>query len=161
MRKIIDEKGRLWGKISIIDLFVLIVVIVLIAAVYIRSNISDKNMKETVDFVYQLELKDVRDYTFSNLNVGDTVYDAKDTVVGTIKQIDVRDATAPSSLMDGTYVIASIENKHDVIISIEAKGTIDNAGRYFITPTFELNINASRGLYTKYRAFQGTIVGIE
>ena len=36
MKKLVDEKGRLFGKVSLIDIFVILFALVLAVAVYLR-----------------------------------------------------------------------------------------------------------------------------
>ncbi len=50
MNKFIDEKGRIFGKISIIDIIVIILAIILVCAVFVRtSQNKSASEKETMN----------------------------------------------------------------------------------------------------------------
>ena len=82
MKKIIDEKGRLFGNISIVDILVIIIAVVLVAAVYVKfhSNERTSTLKdlETVTYVYSIE--GVREGVPASIKVGDGLYDQENDV---------------------------------------------------------------------------------
>ena len=137
---IIDEKGKLFGKISIIDICVILIVIIGIAGMYITySNIREgkldgnanvalnsSNALETAEIDFKLN--EVRDVTKNSIIVGDSVYTAKEgTLIGTIKNIEAKPTIKNVVSDNGAVYQATVPEKFDVTIIVEVKGVkIDN-----------------------------------
>lgn len=162
MKKIIDDKGRLFGKISVIDIIVILVVIVLAAAVYMKTHVNEttSTATPTENITYYVKITTVRQSTVDALKVGDVVYDDNGNEAGKITNIQVTDATVSSTLLDGTYITAHSEDRYDIVLALEVPCTISE-GRYYANKTKELSINSLRDLYTRYLGFTATIIDIE
>ena len=74
---IINKDGKLFGKISIIDIAVVLIVVVLIAGIYVRfsgkaaTNVVTDSQKVECTFL----VKNVRMYTVEALQKSEKVYD--------------------------------------------------------------------------------------
>lgn len=161
-KKLIDENGRLFGRISVIDVFVLIVVAVMAVAVYMKFNapsIAGPTVN-TIPVTYDVELKSVRLTAVDALRAGDTVYADGGYLIGTVAGITVKEATTPSTLQDGTYIIATVEGKYDVTVTIAVDCSVSN-GRLYANKNYELGQSAEVKLYTKYYAASGVVMRIE
>ncbi|MDR0489799.1 MAG: DUF4330 domain-containing protein [Oscillospiraceae bacterium] len=163
MRKIIDDRGRLFGLISVIDVIVAAVVIVLAIAVLtkFRTGESPQTTTNTDNVTYTVKISGIRKSNVDLLRHGDKLY-AKDTGlnVGTIMDIKVEDAYAVEPIIDGTYAKAKVYERYDVTLTVNAPCSQSN-GRYYVDRTFELNVNADWLMYTKYNEFNCTIMTIE
>lgn len=161
MRKIIDEHGRVFGKVSIIDFLVVLIVIALGAALYVKFNVLEmtSNSTETGTITYTINIYGVRDYAANAIKPGDKLYD-KDSgggnTIGTITDIKVSDAKKTSALLDGTTVLGNYVGRYDISVTVTASGALSN-GRYLVNKTYELNTNSKRNLYTKFCTFEATI----
>ncbi len=161
MKKIIDQHGRLFGKISIIDVLVLLVVLAVAAVLFVKFSPSGTvgNTSDLSPITYKVTINGVRDYTLDSLMAGDAVYD-KDSgstiAIGTITQIETAPAQKVSSLTDGTLVLGDYEGRYDVTVTIEAEGIVSER-RTLINKTYELNVNSTRNLITKYTSFSAVI----
>ena len=76
--KIIDENGRLWGKISVIDLLVIAVVLVMALALYVknvRMNADQKPVsgEPAQTITIQVRAEAQKNYIFNSLHVGDEI----------------------------------------------------------------------------------------
>ena len=164
MKKIIDKQGRLFGKISVIDVIVIIIVLLLGAALYFKFNVLEitSSSGELEPITYVIKVSGVREYTLNNLEIGDILFDEDNdsgNSVGTITDIEAEQAMAASELTDGTYVMAEIEDCYDITLTIEASGLV-SSGRYFVNKNYEVNANSKRTFYTKYATFSATIMEI-
>ena len=65
--KIIDEKGKLFGKINIIDLIIVLVIFALSAATFIKFRTSDAYMSKDTIIEYTLLVENVRTPTVDAL----------------------------------------------------------------------------------------------
>ena len=164
-RKVLDEKGRLFGVIKIVDVIVIILAIVLICGIYVkfgrneRTGAVSSGSMQTV--TYQMEIKSVRSGITDNLRAGDKIYDQENDVeLGTITDVQVTDARRSEALIDGTVVEGTVQGRYDVILTIEGSCQVIG-GRYYINRSDEISVNSDKQSYTKYCEFTGTVVGIE
>lgn len=159
MKKLVDEKGRLFGKVSLIDIFVILFALALAFAVYLRffTNETTSLRGENDTFTYTLRINGVRTWTVDGFQVGDKIWDTDhDTYLGVITGVEAVPATWEYDLMDGSSTVAGSENRYDVYLTVEAEGLISN-GRYYASRTFELGANGTLYFYTKYCSVSGTI----
>jgi hypothetical protein len=161
MKKIIDEHGRVFGKVSIIDFLVVLIAIVLGVALYVKYNVLEVTSVagKTDTFSYTITIYGAREYAVDGLQIGDALYDKNGSggnTVGSITDKKVTDATKASELLDGTVVMGKYEGRYDITLTITANGAV-SGGRYLVNKTYEVNTNSIRNFYTKYCAFEATI----
>lgn len=165
MSKILDRNGRLFGKISIIDVLVVLVVLVMALALYVKNNTlqaskTGEGSNTPISFV--VEAENVPLNIVDALRVGDKMFD-KDRVsggaIGTITNIEVMEAGKITALDNGTYARMGNESARNLIITVEGTGTIKD-GRYSINRIYEIGVNAARNFYTNYTLFTGNVIEI-
>ena len=157
-RKIIDENGRLFGKISFIDVVVLVAVVAVVATVLLKPEVilSTTGPTDTTPVEYVLVAKDVRQTMADTLVPGDVLYTEGGVAIGKITAVESLQAKVLSQLVDGTYAEAIIESKVDAYITILADCSHSN-GRYYANRTHELFVNQSGRYMTKYMSFQAVM----
>lgn len=163
-RKVLDEKGRLFGVINIVDVIVIILAIVLICGIYVkfgrdeRTGAASSGSMQTV--TYQMEIKSVRSGIADNLREGDKIYDKENDVqLGMITDVQVTDARRSEALADGTIVEGTVQGRYDVTLTIEGSAQIID-GRHYIGRSDEISVNSDKQSYTKYCEFTGTVISI-
>lgn len=156
---IIDNKGRLFGKINIIDLLV----VLLIAAVVARFAISTRNKPtsiETKTIQAMFLVKDVREATSSVIKVGDVVREVKTNVVlGEVTDVRVEPSQVFVDTADGRVVAATHPVFNDVYITVEGKGTASSNA--VVIGNSEIRIGTSLVLTTNIYSVTSTVVGIQ
>jgi len=162
MKKIIDDKGRLFGLFSIIDVIVAVVVVILAASVILKfsGKANPLTATNTVEVTFTVQISTIRESNVKHLRVGDKIY-ATDigTMLGTISDVKVTGAKSIESLPNGTYVEADVEGYFDVLLSVDSICSFSN-GRYYVDRTLELNANSELWMYTKYNDIRGIIMSI-
>ena len=163
--KIIDKQGRLFGKISVIDLIVIAVVVILAAALYMKRNVMEHTSPSvpTTGIVYEVRVPSVRDELLDEFQVGDKVYDKDNdsgNAIGTIIDIRVEPNRQPASFADGSYQVAEVEGRNDVYLTLSADG-LESNGRYYVNRTYEVSVNSYRNIYTKYVTCECIITEIQ
>ena len=161
-RKVIDEKGRLFGLISVIDIIVLIVAAVIVVAVITKFSVKDNPLTSanTVQVFYSIKVPAIRGNTANHIHPGDKVFLTEtDTFMGTITDISITPAESIELVADGTYVISEVPERYDATLTIESQCTI-SSGRYFAERSIELNVSAEYWISTKYNAFYGTLMSL-
>ena len=163
--KILDRDGRLFGKISIIDVIVLLVVAVLAVAVFVKSQRAQTSTSITdTPVIYQMLLTNQPEYMLSAIQEGDQLYDQERSTggsLGTITQIEVSDGTNLGALDDGTYAVLPAENRYNILITVEGAGLVSADGGVALNRVYDLGVNSSRTFTTQYASFIGTVTDIQ
>ena len=120
-----DRDGRLFGKISIVDVIVLLVVAAMVAAVYVKTHKPQTGSNVgTTTVVYQMELENQPEYMLDAIQVGDQMFDKERSTggsLGTITDIQVSDGTYEAKLDDGTYEIVPAQGRYNLLLTIEGQ----------------------------------------
>ncbi|MEE1043230.1 MAG: DUF4330 family protein [Clostridia bacterium] len=137
-----NSKGKLFGKVSIVDILVIILIVVAIAGAYVRFNGNNVGaVTKTTEFNYMITIREIRE-TNKNLlldSVGtDFRLDGKiSSSMGTLTNVEVRDAIAEVEKTDGTIVSAAVPEKYDVVLTLKVNGTETDTG-YFTPEMYEV-----------------------
>lgn len=122
--KLIDEKGRLFGKINLFDLLVIVLVFALIGGASYKLLIANKNVTlNESDLTVKLWVEDIRKVTVDVMNEGDIVreYDSNH-LFGEITDKEVTPHYEAVETADGRVVNAPVEGKYDVYVTVKCKG---------------------------------------
>ena len=166
--KIIDTDGRLFGKISVIDLLVIAAVAVIAAAVYVKNNATPTGsgtVKEQ-SIVFQIRASGLEDYLTDAIRVGDKVYDANYSSgsgpVGEITQVQVLNDPGLQlyeDMTDGTLPQIEVEGTVDLLVTVKGSGVSDGRS-YTINRVYEVGVNSSRTYRTNRATFVGSVVEV-
>ncbi|MCL2827944.1 MAG: DUF4330 domain-containing protein [Oscillospiraceae bacterium] len=159
MKNWIDEKGRLFGKVSIIDLGIIFLVVLIALGAFVKFVVLDQTRLTTeLSVRYTLQIHGIRDWTVNNIRVGDAVFSGI-TDVGTIVSV----AAQPQETVlsgDGKIWRAYVPERYTLYVEIEATATVSE-GRYLISRTVPMSVsNSPTWLTTKFAIFGGTITEI-
>lgn len=125
----IDEKGRLFGRVNLIDVTLVIGVLVLVAAgfVVLRGQGKVATVREDKTVTYTMIVKAIRPDVASYIKKGDIV---KKQVtmgpVGKVVDVKVQPAEAVVDAADGSKVLGVSPTEKDAYITIETKGRVGN-----------------------------------
>jgi len=89
MGKLIDGRGRLGGKVSVIDLGIVLLVVMMLIGAYVKFMVLPQTdvTVESVSVRYTLEITNVREWTRNNIREGDAVFSAG-VHVGTVVKVE-------------------------------------------------------------------------
>lgn len=131
--KIINEKGKLFGIINVIDLIVLVVILAVIAAgvkffknggfslMGADSNDGFSGPETTLQMKFFSE--EVNDFVVDNLYMGAELYDDTDLQsLGYITNIETAPSVTYGGNSDGDYILTSREGFKSVVITGEING---------------------------------------
>ncbi len=128
---IIDKEGRLFGKVSIIDIITLILV-VLIGFLFLKQLgvIGSKQVAVSLD---QLEItfyqEEVNDFTAESVQIGQPTKETlKNVSFGEITKIEIGDPISWDKDPDGKQVSSSREGYKSIYITTETKGRLTENG---------------------------------
>lgn len=162
--KIIDRNGRLFGKISVIDLLVVLAVLVLAAAFYTKNNTLEPTAtaQAGTPITFTVLAENLSFQTVDAIRVGDKLFDkdrSSGGPLGEITAIQELPGEKTEQLKNGTYVRLPNPDGKNLLITVEGSGSVIN-GRYAINRIYELGVNAARTFYTAYAGFVGSVTEI-
>lgn len=165
MSKIIDRNGRLFGKISIIDVVVVLIVALMAFALHVKSNDLDasKTTGASTPITFTAVAENLPLNVVEAIQVGDSVYDkdrASGGAIGTITAVEIADGSKTEKLSNGTYACLPNADARNVTITVECSGMVTN-GRYAINRIYELGVNAARNFYTSHALFTASVTSIK
>lgn len=162
--KVIDHNGRLFGRISVIDVLVILVVIALAGALYVKNTRPHTGTSvATQTITYQVLVEGAQSYLKDNIHVGDKVYDltysSGGSPLGEITDIEEQPGSKLTTFTDGTMGLAGVEDGVNLLLTIQGEGLVGDKG-YSLNRVYDLGINSARTYYTKYAQFDVTVTKI-
>lgn len=165
--KIMDRNGRLFGKISVIDVLVIAVVLVMAAALYFKSQqvhtgvaVSEKPI------TFQVRARGIDDFVADAILVNDYLYDQSYSSGGKpLGQItDIQVERTPGTKMsdrlnNGTIAMLEAEDTVDLLITVKGYGLVTGRS-YSINRVYSLGLNSSRSYCTQRADFSGMVCNI-
>ena len=163
--KIMDHNGRLFGKVSIIDVLVVAVVLVLAVALNVKNNhLSHTSTSVTnLPITYQVQVSGVRGYVADAIREGDLMFDqdrSSGGTLGKILSIEVLPGSKMAELNDGTVEVIPAEDCVNLLLTVQGEGIVSD-GRVLLNRIYDLGVNSARNFYTKYAQFTGTVTDIQ
>ena len=161
MKKLIDENGRLFGLVSVIDVAVIAVVAVLAFALYTKDTAmpiaSAADPMQTIQ--YTVYITNMPEGRLDSLRVNDNIYDRETgNPMGVIKDIRSEDCVISMLKADGTYTMAPIDTRYNVSLTVEAQARVDERGHYYVNRSNIVGVGWSMDFFTKTSLFGGTIL---
>ena len=125
----IDEKGRLFGKINIIDLLVIIVIIAAVCFAVFRYVIPGQDSGKTEHRELVLYCHDTPRFTAEQIEKGARVWDSSyDVILGTVRSVEisplmetVADTSGNTHLVENDWLVS-------VTLVLDADGVMEEFG---------------------------------
>lgn len=158
----IDKNGKLFGKISIIDVCFILVMIAVIFGIYMRfSSGAGKIVTTPTKFEYVVKVSNVREFTVNALQKKGLITDKKsETVLGEIIDIKVENAEMDSVTADGEIVNSSLPERYTCYVTVRSDGKEGETG-YFNAKNDEISVGKTLNIFTKYVSTTGMIESID
>jgi len=160
---IIDDKGKIFGKVSIVDIAVILLVLALIGGAYYKFFLLNQAKAAIqLDVLrYQVVVKEIREPSVDALKKTDDVYDDRTgSYMGKIVKRTVMPAVDYIEKTDGTIVKAQIPGKYDMKLTIEAPG-IETKHGFFANGNIEIKRGSKLKLTSKLIAVEAQVEEIE
>lgn len=125
---IVNEQGKLFGKISIVDIAVVACILLFAAAIGVRFVLPSKLNVNVGEYTYSATVKNVRNESVTAIknDIGKIWYDEKGNEVGKLISAEEKPYVSEVTKTDGTVVLAEVPGKYTVEMKFEAsalKGT--------------------------------------
>ena len=159
----IDSSGRLFGKVSLLDIFISLAVIALFVG-FFYSRITEQAggfIAPTHEFYVTFEANGLRRVNAETLDVGDVVFRRHDNEpLGVVTHIEpIEPATYLLARTDGTAVHALMEGRYRLAFTVRSQGSLTSFG-YFINGNDHIAVG-SIVTVVSYRANLPTSVVID
>ena len=132
----INKEGKLFGKISIIDILVVFAIAIAAFGVYSRFFAGNEKVQTASSCIeYTIRVSEVRIGTVNALkDFGGEVYDATTKeYLGEIVDVKHTEATKGVMLASGQLKESVIPERYDVIVTVQVDGNVNNSGYYTAT----------------------------
>lgn len=158
--KVLDEKGRLFGIINIIDLFVLLVIVIIVAGGIWFVSRNDENETGPLE-AYEVTIKcpeldaEIADY----LHEGDRLYYGNGFTDVVITGVSVEPAKIDIVHDDGTITVTTHPEKKDIYVTVEVDKKPDDPMLWI--GQLHANVGKEIVLKTQYVEVPGIITKVE
>ncbi len=157
----INKEGKLFNKISIIDIIVIIALIVAgfgIYARYLSPNQKVSTVNQKIE--YTMLIKDVRRGTVSALEKLGPIYsDETKEYLGEIINVSAEQATKSMEMPNGEFKLMILPDKFDVTITVNVDGKVNSEGFYTSTNQ-AITVGSNHVLNAKFVKTTGEIKNI-
>ena len=130
----VDGSGRLFGKVSLLDIFVIAAVAALFLG-FFYSQMSEQVgvfIAPTEVFYVTFEANGIRAVNAESIEVGDVVFRMRDNLpFGVVTHIEpLEPATYLLARSDGTAVHAIMEGRYRLVFTVRTQGSITSIGHF-------------------------------
>ncbi len=157
---IVDEKGKLFGKINLLDLLLILIILAAFTAagIYFLGGGTLKAEK-TVPIVYTVEIKNKDLEYFDHLVAGEQVISGiTKEKMGKIKAVTVTEAQNITQA-DDALILSTTEGKHDGRVQIEADASLTYPD--LMLGNEDVKIGLSVALRSESAAMHGYIIDVD
>ena len=157
--KIINEKGKLFGLINIIDLAVVLALVLLVVGGAKRFKNKPIIKDESTEAIITYEVAEIRQATVDNLVVGDKLqhYD-RGGIVGEIVEVNIEPHKEELEY-NGEWVNAEVPGKFDAYIKVKAN--VSDSPDVIVVGGEQTRVGTQYRMKSKRAAFFGTAMEIE
>lgn len=136
------KDGKLFGKISIVDIFVVILVAALAIGIYSRFAITGTSVEtQSQPLEYTMKVSNVRIGTVNALKdyMGPIYDDTTKEYLGEITEVTYEKAKVDVTLANGQLKASESPDRYNVLLTVKVDGNVNEKGYYTAN---NLNIGA-------------------
>lgn len=157
----LKENGKLFGKISVIDIAAILVVLVLIFGVVLRFF---GNQAVTVstgqDLLCVVKVENVRMQTVDALKKGGAVFDKESKeYIGEILKAEEEQGTTMLLMETGEYKEVPTEGRYNVYVTIAFTGSVSDTG-YYTATNRQMSVGGTLEMNAKFSQCKGEIFAV-
>ncbi|WP_194174818.1 DUF4330 domain-containing protein [Desulfofundulus thermobenzoicus] len=160
--KFIDEKGRFFGVLNIIDLLIILLVLGAIAGIFAKTSVLkriNRNFTE-VPARMQLIVENVRQTTADAVKPGDIIKEVRSgEQLGVVKEVKVEDYKEKAADSQGNWHMSPVPDKKTIFITLE--GNLKSYNNEFRAGQTDIKIGSKVNVKSNMYTFEGYILKIE
>ena len=159
--KFIDEKGRIFGKISIFDLTLVLLIVFAVFAIGIKKEATSQTSGSDKTITYDVTIKNIRgvsvDAIYQNLESFTDSETGK--ALGEALNVKKENAKVKVHLEDGQFGFSEYENKFDVVVTLKTAGT-ETSDAYFTSSGKQIITGDTIKLQNGFVRFEGEVTKV-
>ncbi len=133
--KLMDQKGRLFGKIHLLDLLIALLLIAGIIGMGMRFAVSDDAVIHPKSATYTIEFTEKEGWIQDAYKVGDTLWE-KGENMGTVTKVEVFPHQSLEVLPNGSAEMVEHAITYDVILTVETDNIREHDGTFIGSQEF-------------------------
>ncbi len=158
---ILDSKGKAFGKVSIVDIIVVLLLIFAIVGAYFRFyGGNSKVVTNNQEFYYTISINNIRENNMKSLqnSIGTQFCLAGKikSTMGELTDIEVSNAKGTVEKTDGTIVVSEIPERFDVKLTLKVVGNVNENG-YYTPETYEICAAKEYNIKNIYCCVKGAV----
>lgn len=159
---ILDKNGKIGGKVSIIDIFVILIVLVVIIGIFARfGNGMTAAVQSNEKFEFTVKVTGVREYTIDALNKKGKITDKNSEMdLGEITEVEIIPTEFQSTTANGEIVMTELPDRYTCLVTIVAYGK-ESDDSYIMDDSSELSVGRTIDIYSKYVKTSGEIMSVK
>lgn len=162
--KIINEKGKLFGLVNVIDLLIVLVVLVGVIGVLKYKDIGNFMSNLTTDDggkVYvTYSINGIKDVSVEGVSIGDVFFDEDSRqIIGPVVEKSATQAKIATTNSNGEFVYSDIPDRFDLLVKVEAKGTWNDLE--IVVNGDDIHIGEKQEITSRISNFSAVIYSIE
>lgn len=159
--RILDNRGRLFGLVNVIDLLVVLLILAAAYTLFTRFVADDMRYEPgAVPVTITAHVSEVRQPTVDAVKVGDIVHDHNTgQVIGEIVEKEVEPYQEPVETGDGRMVLADVPGLYNINVVVQGYG--HDLGRGIRVASYEARVGSSMTLQGRDFAVASTVFKVE
>lgn len=159
---IINKEGKLFGKISIVDILVILAIAVAALGIYSRFFVGNEKVETASSHIeYTMKIDDVRIGTVKALEkLGPITNATTKEAMGNLVSVSCEDAIKAVETIDGTIKNSPLPERYDVTITVRVDGSVNSSG-FYTGSNQPLTIGSNYVFTSKYAKTTGKILSIK
>lgn len=159
----INKQGKLFGKISIIDILAIIAIVLVIAGIYFKFFApSETVVTDSHSLEYTMKFREIRMYSVEAFQKGGPVIDSKTREdMGEVVAVAYEPAKVTRELSDGRVAEIEVPEKYDVYVTLRVDGKQSDTGYYTQKDNKVIGVGSRTTVDTKYVKCYGEIVDVK
>ena len=155
------KNGKLFGKINIIDLLIVVVILGVVAGIFIRFGTTDNSgLGNKCTFDYVVKVDNVREFTVQGLDKKGDVFAEKTNVkIGEIVDVTVEPCKDDEITFDGNREFFDKPGRFTAYVTIRANGT-EHKGIYYDADKEETGVGRESKICTRYVSTNGITLSL-
>jgi len=164
----ITKEGKLFGKVSVIDVFVLLAIVVLAFGIYARVISPARRIATTpYEIEYQVRVHGIRHSSLVALQntvlqepAGEISDFRTGEELGAIVGMTFEQAYWDAARHDGSFERLPVPDRFDAIVTIRVDGRVSDTG-YFTHQNRRMAVGSNVGFRSRYVETSGEIISIQ
>ena len=159
---IINKEGKLFGKISVVDIAVILIIAVLAVGIYIRfSGTTQTIVTAGEDIECTFLIRNIRMFSAEALERGGPVYDkTSKEYIGEITNVRIDEGEYQVNMADGSFKAVAPEERYNAYVTVEFEGKVGENG-YYTAANKYLAAGTTVVINTKYAQCESTVYSIK